>query len=119
MTRVAIVGGGIAGLATAHALRSQAPEAEVVVLEARERAGGHIRSDMIDGYLCEAGPDGFLDNAPSTLAFVEELGLTPRLMPSRDEARRRFIYRGGILHEVPLSQPVLDLLVGLPRFDES
>ena len=103
MTRVAIVGGGIAGLATAHALRTQAPEAEVMVLEAGDRVGGHIRSESIDGYLCEAGPDGFLDNAPSTLAFVDELGLASRLMPSRDEARRRFIFRGGRLHEVPLS----------------
>ena len=103
MTRVAIVGGGIAGLATAHALRTQAPDAEVIVLEAGDRVGGHIRSESIDGYLCEAGPDGFLDNAPSTLAFVDELGLASRLMPSRDEARRRFIFRGGRLHEVPLS----------------
>jgi oxygen-dependent protoporphyrinogen oxidase len=103
MTRVAIVGGGIAGLATAHALQAQAPDVEVIVLEASDRVGGHIRSELIDGYLCEAGPDGFLDNAPSTLAFVEELGLTPRLMPSRDEARRRFIFRRGRLHEVPLS----------------
>jgi oxygen-dependent protoporphyrinogen oxidase len=103
MTRVAIVGGGIAGLATAHALRTQAPDAEVIVLEASDRVGGHIRSESIGGYLCEAGPDGFLDNAPSTLAFVEELGLTSRLMVSRDEARRRFIFRRGRLHEVPLS----------------
>ena len=103
MTRVAIVGGGIAGLATAHALRTHAPDAEILVLETHDRVGGHIRSESIDGYLCEAGPDGFLDNAPSTLAFVEELGLTPRLMPSRDEARRRFIFRHGRLHEVPLS----------------
>jgi protoporphyrinogen/coproporphyrinogen III oxidase len=103
MTRVVVVGGGIAGLATAHALRAEAPETEIVVLEGSDRAGGNIRSDAIDGYLCEAGPDGFLDNAPATLAFVETLGLTPRLMPSREEARRRYIFRGGRLHEVPTS----------------
>jgi oxygen-dependent protoporphyrinogen oxidase len=112
MTRVAIVGGGIAGLAAAQALRTQAPDAEVIVLEARDRVGGHIRSESIDGYLCEAGPDGFLDNAPSTLAFVDELGLASRLMPSRDEARRRFIFRGGRLHEVPLS-PMAFMTSGL------
>lgn len=113
MTRVAIVGGGIAGLATAHALKTEAPpETEIVVFEAGDRAGGHIRSETINGYLCESGPDGFLDNVPSTLAFVDELGLTPRLMPSRDEARRRFIFRGGVLHEVPLS-PVAFMTSGL------
>ena len=101
--RVAVVGGGIAGLAAAHAIRAEAPDAEVTVLERGERAGGNIRSDVVDGYVCEAGPDGFLDNAPATLAFVETLGLTPRLVRSRDEARRRFIFRSGRLHEVPLS----------------
>ncbi len=103
MTRVAIVGAGIAGLATAHALRTQAPDAEILVLERRNRIGGHVRSESIDGYLCESGPDGFLDNAPATLAFVESLGLQAALMPSRDEARRRYIFRSGQLHEVPLS----------------
>lgn len=103
MTRIAIVGGGIAGLATAHAVRAQVPDAEVVVLESRDRVGGHIRSDVIDGYLCEAGPDGFLDNAPATLALVEALGLSPQILPSREEARRRYIFRNGRLHEVPLT----------------
>jgi oxygen-dependent protoporphyrinogen oxidase len=101
--RVAIVGGGIAGLAVAHAVRAEAPDTDVVVLERGERAGGNVRSERVDGYLCEAGPDGFLDNAPATLAFVERVGLTPRLVVSRDEARRRYIFRHGRLHEVPLS----------------
>ena len=101
--RVAIVGGGIAGLSVAHAIRAEAPRAEVIVLERGERPGGNIRTDVVDGYVCEAGPDGFLDNAPSTLAFVEAMGLTLRLVRSRDAARRRFIFRRGRLHEVPTS----------------
>src|SRR3954469_23107171 len=103
MTRVAIAGGGIAGLATAHALRAEAPDTEIVVLEGRDRIGGHVRTECVDGYICESGPDGFLDNAPRTLALVESLGLTSRVLPSRDEARRRYIFRAGRLHEVPLS----------------
>jgi len=101
--RVVIVGAGIAGLATAKAVRAEVPEAEIVVLEARDRTGGNVRTERIDGYLCEAGPDGFLDSAPDTLAFVNGLGLTPRLLPSREAARRRFIFRHECLHEVPLS----------------
>jgi len=66
----------------------------------------------VDGYVCESGPDGFLDNAPATLAFVDALGLAPRLMPSRDEARRRYIFRAGRLHEVPMS-PAAFLGTGL------
>jgi len=101
--RVVIVGGGIAGLSTARSIREQAPDAEILVLEARAGAGGNVRTENIDGYVCEAGPDGFLDNAPATLAFVEDVGLTPALQPSRDAARRRFIFRHGRLIEVPLS----------------
>ena len=103
MTRVAIVGGGVAGLAAAHALREHAPETDIVVLEGRDRVGGHVRTEHVDGYVCESGPDGFLDNAPATLALVESLGLTSKLLPSRDEARRRYIFRRGRLHEVPMS----------------
>ena len=101
--RVAIVGGGIAGLSVAHALRAQSPEAEVVVFERGDRVGGNIRSESVDGYLCEWGPDGFLDNAPATLELVDTIGLRPRLVRSSDEARRRYIFRNGRLHEVPLS----------------
>ncbi|HYT74814.1 MAG TPA: protoporphyrinogen oxidase, partial [Vicinamibacterales bacterium] len=102
-TRVVIVGGGIAGLAVGRALRQQAPGADVIVLESGDRVGGNVRTERIDGYLCEAGPDGFLNNAPATLEFVDQIGLTPQLLPSRDEARRRFIFRRERLHEVPLS----------------
>jgi protoporphyrinogen/coproporphyrinogen III oxidase len=134
--RVAIVGGGIAGLSVAHAVRAQSPGADVVVLERGAHVGGNIRSDVVDGYLCEAGPDGFLDNAPATLEFVDALGLTPRLVRSSDAARRRYIFRRGRLHEVPLSpdrfltSPLLSLAGRLrvlaepfaarpPRHDES
>jgi oxygen-dependent protoporphyrinogen oxidase len=103
MTRVVIAGGGIAGLAVAHALRKESPQAEVIVLEGHERPGGNIRTENINGYLCECGPDGFLDSAPATLALVDEVGLTDRLLRSRDEARRRFIFRRGRLREVPAS----------------
>lgn len=103
MSRVAIVGGGIAGLSIAHELRKSAPDVDVVVLERSERTGGNIRTAEIDGYRCECGPDGFLDNAPDTLRLVREVGLDDRLLPSSDAARRRFIFRRGRLHEVPLS----------------
>ena len=101
--RVVIIGGGIAGLSTAWAIRQRAPHVDVVVLERGTRTGGNIRTDHINGYVCEAGPDGFLDNAPATLALVHELGLDPRVLPSNDEARRRYIFRRGRLRQVPAS----------------
>jgi oxygen-dependent protoporphyrinogen oxidase len=102
--RIAIVGGGIAGLSVGHALLKQGAASrgvEVVVLERSGRPGGNIRTDVIDGYTCEWGPNGFLDNAPATLDLIREIGIEDRVQPSDDRARRRFIFRGGRLHPLP------------------
>lgn len=103
MRRVVIVGGGIAGLSIAWAIRRTDPSAAVVLLEGGAETGGNIRTEVVDGYRCEWGPDGFLDNAPATLQLVRELGMEARLQQSSDAARRRFIFRRGRLHEVPTS----------------
>ena len=101
--RIAIVGAGISGLSLAHALlRRSAPEViDLLVLEQSSRAGGVVRSERVDGFLCEHGPNGFLDGADDTLALVDELGMRDRLVPSSDHARRRFIYRAGRLRQLP------------------
>ena len=105
--RVVVTGAGIAGLSVAWALRQRQPGADVIVLERASRTGGNIRTERIDGYLCESGPQGFLDNEPATLQLVRELGLQSRLQPSSDAARHRYIFRNGGLHEVPMSAPAL------------
>jgi oxygen-dependent protoporphyrinogen oxidase len=107
MKRVVIIGGGIAGLSIAWALRRRDPSVDVVLLERAQRAGGNIQTEHVEGYTCEAGPDGFLDNAPGTLRLVQALGLTARLQPSRAAAQRRYVFRRGTLHEVPLSPRAL------------
>jgi oxygen-dependent protoporphyrinogen oxidase len=99
--RVVIVGAGIAGLACAHRLAAAPGGCDVVVLEASDRAGGHLRTERIDEFLCEWGPNGFLDNAPDTLALVDTLGLRAEVVPSQDKARRRFVFRGGRLRLLP------------------
>lgn len=102
--RVVIVGGGIAGLSLSCALEQEAQDGapiESLVLEASSRLGGLIRTERVSGYLCEWGPNGVLDNAPATMALIDRLGLEERVLPSDDAARRRFIFRGGSLREVP------------------
>lgn len=105
--RIVILGGGISGLATAfrieHAFASQGLAPEIVVLEADSRPGGKIRTDKTQGYLCEWGPNGFLDNRPSTLELCRDLSVEDRLLPSNDAARKRFIVSKGRLHQVPES----------------
>ena len=73
----------------------------MTVLEGASRPGGNLRTEHADGYVCEWGPNGFLDSAPDTLDLVRRLGLTDRLLVSDDAARRRFVYRGGRLHRLP------------------
>ena len=113
--RIVIVGGGIAGLSIAWAIRKHDPAADLVVLERGPRTGGNIKTDQVDGYVCEAGPDGFMDSAPATMALVRDLGLESRLLPSDDRARRRFLFHGGTLVPVPtavgdfLRTPLLSL----------
>jgi protoporphyrinogen/coproporphyrinogen III oxidase len=102
MSRVVIAGAGIAGLSTAFELtRDRQSEIHVTVLERTARPGGNLRSERIDDYLCEWGPNGFLDNVPETPALVRELGIVDRLLPADAGAKRRFIYRNGRMHELP------------------
>ena len=103
MKRIVIAGGGISGLATAWAIRRREPRTDVVVLERGSRTGGNIRTEHVDGYICESGPDGFLDNAPDTLKLVHEIELESQLLPSQDAARKRYIFLNGALREVPTS----------------
>ena len=59
MTRIAIVGAGISGLATAYAIeqecRQAGIEAETLVIEKEARTGGKIWSIREEGFLCEWG----------------------------------------------------------------
>lgn len=109
MKRAIVVGGGISGLATAYILRKKAQaakvELEVLLLEQEERIGGKIWSIKDEGYLCEWGPNGFLDNKPQTLDLCRDLGASPQLLRSNDNARKRFIYSGGMLHQLPENGP--------------
>lgn len=107
MKRVIVVGGGIAGLSMAWALRWRDPGVELLVLERGARTGGNIRTEHVNGYTCESGPDGFLDSAGETLRLVRQIGLEKRLLPSRDAARKRYIFRHGRLHRVPQSPGAL------------
>ncbi|ALC17408.1 protoporphyrinogen oxidase [Desulfuromonas soudanensis] len=109
MIRIAVIGAGISGLSTAHAVQRLAAEAglevETTVLEKKERLGGKILSVKEEGYLCEWGPNGFLDNKPMTLELCDRLGIRERLLRSNDNARKRFIYSEKKLHRLPENGP--------------
>ncbi|MGQ0613867.1 MAG: protoporphyrinogen oxidase [Planctomycetaceae bacterium] len=96
--KVAILGGGISGLAAAFHLGGVA---EATVFESGAQPGGNIRTEEFLGCRVEWGPNGFLDNEPATLDLVRRLGLENRLVGSRTEASRRFVWRAGKLRLLP------------------
>ena len=109
MKKVIIIGGGISGLSTAWLLRAKAQaagkELAITLLEKEQRLGGKIWSISEEGYLCEWGPNGFLDSKPQTLELCRAIGVDDHLHRSNDNARKRFIFSGGELHRLPEGAP--------------
>src|SRR5438874_11648582 len=104
MPRVVIVGAGISGLSLAYRLRQTLPDAEVTVLEHASRPGGTMWTERRDGFQVEIGPNGFLDNKPSTLSLCQDLGLSQRLMPASEVAgRNRYLFLDAKLRLLPNS----------------
>jgi oxygen-dependent protoporphyrinogen oxidase len=94
-----VVGGGIAGLAAAHALYSR--DVPFVLLEASGRLGGVIRTERVGGFLLEAGPDAILAQKPEAVDLCRALGLGDRLIPTNPEARTVYVLHRGRLHPLP------------------
>jgi oxygen-dependent protoporphyrinogen oxidase len=113
---VVVIGGGITGLACAYELTARGVRA--VVLEARDRAGGLIRTERVNGFTIEAGPDSMLAQKPAAFQLCQELGLGPRLISTRPP-RTAFVLDRGVLHALP-SPSILGIPTtwkGLARYD--
>ena len=95
---VAIVGGGIAGLAAAYGLRKRG--LAVRVLEAASRPGGVITTERTGGWVLDGGPDSLLVQKPAAVDLCRELGIANRLVPTLTP-RTAFVVREGHLHPLP------------------
>jgi len=104
MKRIAIIGGGISGLAAAFALderrRAGAP-LEYVVYESSPRLGGVVRTEQVEGCVMEAGPDSFLTEKSWAADLCRTLGLGDQLMSSNDADRKTYILVRGRLVLIP------------------
>ena len=96
---VAIVGGGIAGLAAAHELQRHGLRARV--LEASSRTGGVVQTERFGGWVIDAGPDALLAQKPAGIDLCRQLGIADRLV-STLEPRTAFVLRRGRLY--PLAE---------------
>ena len=102
--RIAVLGGGITGLAVAYTLaraREGGAPFEELLIEADGRLGGSILTECIEGFVVEAGPDSFLAEKPEAAAICRELGLADSLIGSNDRERRTYILHRGRLVPLP------------------
>lgn len=99
--RVAVIGGGISGLAAAHRLVEQMPDVQLTLLEASDQLGGVLQTVRRDGYLIEQAADNFITNLPWGVELCRRVGLGDQLLETNDALRRAFVVRRGQLHEVP------------------
>jgi len=91
MKRIAIIGGGISGLAAAFALEEQRRSGgpfEYVLYESSPRLGGVLRTEHVEGCVLEAGPDSFLTEKSWAADLCRTLGLGDQLMSSNDADRK-------------------------------
>jgi squalene-associated FAD-dependent desaturase len=106
--RVAIVGGGFAGLAAGVALAERGHE--VIVLEAKRRLGGRAYSfrDAATGAIVDNGQHAMMGCYAHTLAFLERIGAADRVVRQRDlRVEMRGAYRGSAaVAAVPLPAPL-------------
>lgn len=133
MRRIAIVGGGVAGLTAAYEVARLARDGaavEAVLFEASHRLGGLIETIREGGFTVECGPDGWVSAKPWARELAVELGLEDELIGSNDATRKTHIFLttpdhpSGRLVPMPdgLNMMVptdLDALEGSPLFSET
>jgi protoporphyrinogen/coproporphyrinogen III oxidase len=102
---IAVVGGGIAGLATAYYLQQKAratgQSASYTLIESGPHFGGKIFTDVRDGFVIEGGPDSFITQKPAATRLCRELGLGDRLIGTNDDRRKVYVLDGGRLRPLP------------------
>jgi protoporphyrinogen/coproporphyrinogen III oxidase len=119
---VAVIGGGVTGLAAAYRLRTLG--FDPTLFEAAPQVGGVARTERRDGFLAEAGPNSLTTPKPAVAALLTELGLGDRLIEASPAAQNRYIVRDGRMTALPsspgqlLSSPVLSLPAKLALLKE-
>ncbi len=100
---IAILGGGISGLAAAWSLR-KTTKRPIILFEKSSRLGGWIQSTREDGFFFEKGPRSLRPHGgEDTLRLIQELGLEREVVLGAKAAHTRFLFCDGSLHQLPRS----------------
>lgn len=98
---VAVIGGGIAGLAAAHRLIELNPALQVTLFEAGPRLGGVLSTEPRDGFLLEHSADNFITTSPWAVALCQRIGFAEELIQTNEAQRRALVVCRGRLEHVP------------------
>jgi len=101
LKRIAVIGGGISGLAAAWQL-SRVSKVETTLLEASDRVGGVLETIYDQGYLIERSADNFATLIPDALEFCRETGFESQLIRPQVKDRRAFVLSRGRILPIPL-----------------
>lgn len=116
--RIAIIGGGIAGLAAAYFLEKRARAAGMAIdcrlFEAASSPGGVIRTVKRDGFLLDTGPDSLFKGKPSAIELAREIGLGDELLDASRQEMPTLIYSRGKLRPLPAGLEMLSPTQVLP-----
>ncbi|WDE98761.1 protoporphyrinogen oxidase [Lentisphaera profundi] len=97
--KVAVVGAGLSGLATAYFLGKQLSDVEITVFEEEAVPGGKILSDQKAEFPHEKGPNGFLSSRREIFELCEELELD--ILFANEDAAKRYLWMDGELKRIP------------------
>ena len=95
-----VIGAGPAGLAHAFWRTLDDPELDVRIVDKNPRPGGLVRTERIEGYVCEHGPQGIRPTDDSDAIFTA-LGIENDVVAADPSARLRYLGRNGTLHTFP------------------
>ncbi len=102
--RIAVIGGGMAGLGAARALedaRLAGGDVDWVLFEEESRFGGKVHTVRRDGFVVEGGPDSAIVEKPWPIQMARRLDIGDRLLDSNEDIRKSFVFARGRLHELP------------------
>ena len=97
--KIAILGAGITGLATAYWLNKKG--FEITVLESKKEPGGSMISRRENGFLIDYGPNSGLETTPLIREIVEQVGLKGDMIYALEKASKRYILKNNQLHALP------------------
>jgi len=99
--RIAVIGGGISGLAAAHRLVELQPGCRLVLFEAASRLGGVLETIHEQGFQVEQSADNFITTVPWGVGLCKRIGMDDELIQTNPEHRKTFVVRSGRLCHLP------------------